>query len=191
MTDAEIISGLQQDGAVRSKCEFALYQSYSYFIREGCKKYNLNADESQIAYSDAVLSVIINITKNNFEGRSLLKTYMFQIYSNKCVDQVRKNTTNKSSVHHGTGISEMLVQLPDNAKHVVEKMMQKYQLSIVAEKLKEVGDKCREMLLFFEEGFSDREIAEKLQYQTAAVAKTSRLRCLDKLREKLRGIITT
>ncbi len=190
MTDAEIISGLQQNGAERKKCEFALYQSYNYFIREGCKKYHLDDDESQIAYSDAVLSVIVNTTNNTFEGRSSLKTYLFQIYSNKCVDFVRKNTTNKSSVHNGTGISDMLWQLPDNAKHVVEKMMQKYQRSIIAEKLKEVGEKCREMLLFFEEGYSDKEIAEKLQYQTAAVAKTSRLRCLDKLREKVKGIIS-
>jgi RNA polymerase sigma factor (sigma-70 family) len=189
MTDAEIIFGLQQNGAERSKCEFALYQAYNYFIKEGCKKYKLNDDESQIAYSDAVLSVIINITNSNFEGRSSLKTYLFQIYSNKCVDLVRKNTTNKSSVHNSTGITEMLAQLPDNAKHVVEKMMQKYQLSVIAEKLKEVGEKCREMLLLFEEGYTDKEIAEQLQYQTAAVAKTSRLRCLDKLREIVKGTV--
>ena len=103
---------------------------------------------------------------------------------------VRKNTTNKSSVHNGTGISDMLEQLPDNAKHVVERMMDKYQLSVIAEKLKEVGEKCKEMLLLFEEGYSDKEIAEKLQYQTAAVAKTSRLRCLDKLREKVKGTVS-
>jgi RNA polymerase sigma-70 factor (ECF subfamily) len=190
MTDAEIISGLKQNGAERSRCEFALYQSYNYFIREGCKKYSLSADESQIAYSDAIFSVIISIGKNLFEGRSSLKSYLFQIYSNKCVDLVRKNTTNKSSVHNGTGISDMLGQLPDGAKNAVEKMMQKYQLSVIAEKLKEIGEKCREMLLFFEEGYSDKEIAEKLQYQTAAVAKTSRLRCLDKLREKVKSTIS-
>ena len=154
MTNAELIFGLQQKGHERSKFEFALYQAYNYFIKEGCKKYKLSHDESQIAYSDAVLSVIINITNSNFEGRSSLKTYLFQIYSNKCVDMVRKNTTNKSSVHNGTGISDMLEQLPDNAKHVVERMMDKYQLSVIAEKLKEVGEKCKEMLLLFEEGYS-------------------------------------
>jgi RNA polymerase sigma factor (sigma-70 family) len=191
MGDEEMIAGLQQNGAERNRCEHALYQTYNYFILEGSKKYNLNEDESQIAYSDAVLSVIVNIVKSNFEGRSSLKTYLFQIYSNKCVDLVRKNTTNKSSVHNGIGISDMLGQLPDDAKNAVEKMMHKYQLTVIAEKLKEVGEKCREMLLFFEEGYSDREIAEKLQYQTAAVAKTSRLRCLDKLREKVKNTISS
>lgn len=189
MNDEELIAGLQVSGTERSRSEKLLYETYSYFIREGVWKYKLSEDESQIAYADAVLSLLTNVNKGLFEGRSSVKTYLFQIYSNKCVDLVRKNTTNKSSVHHGTSASEMLVQMPDNARNAVEKMMHKYKLSVIAEKLKEVGEKCREMLLFFEEGFSDKEIADKMQYQTAAVVKTSRLRCLDKLREKVKGIV--
>jgi RNA polymerase sigma-70 factor (ECF subfamily) len=189
MTDTLLITGLQQGGAERRKYENELYLTYNYFIGEGCNKYNLTEDESFSAYSDAVLSVIQNITSGRFEGRSSIKTYLFQIFSNKCVDLVRKNTTNKSSVNQGIGISEMMTQLPDAARNVVDKMMQKYQLGVLAAKLKEIGEKCRDMLLMFEEGFTDREIAEKLQYQTAAVAKTTRLRCLDKLREKVKAEI--
>jgi RNA polymerase sigma factor (sigma-70 family) len=188
MTDTQLITGLQQGGAERKKYEGELYLTYHYFIREGCNKYNLSEDDSFSAYSDAVLSVLNNITSGRFEGRSSIKTYLFQIFSNKCVDLVRRNTTNKSSVNHGTVVSEMLMQLPDAARNAVDKMMQKYNLQLLADKLKEIGEKCRDMLLLFEEGFTDREIAEQLQYQTAAVAKTSRLRCLDKLREKMKGI---
>mgnify|MGYP006362767173 CR=1 FL=1 len=191
MTDTQLITGLQQGSAERKKYEGELYLTYNYFIREGCNKYKLSEDDSFSAYSDAVLSVLNNITSGRFEGRSSIKTYLFQIFSNKCVDLVRKNTTNKSSVNQGIGVSEILMQLPDAARNVVDKMMQKYNLGILAEKLKEIGDKCRDMLLLFEEGFTDREIAEQLQYQTAAVAKTSRLRCLDKLREKIKGTITS
>ncbi len=189
MTDSLLITGLQQAGAERRKYENELYLTYNYFIREGCSKYNLTEDESFSAYSDAVLSVINNVSSGRFEGRSSIKTYLFQIFSNKCVDLVRKNTTNKSSVNQGLGISEMIMQLPDAARNAVEKMMQKYQLGVLNAKLKEIGDKCREMLLMFEEGFTDREIAEHMQYQTAAVVKTTRLRCLDKLREKVKAEI--
>jgi hypothetical protein len=41
--------------------------------------------------------------------------------------------------------------------------------------------------LMFEDGLTDKEIAELLSYNNAAVVKTTRLRCLDKLREKVAG----
>ncbi len=39
------------------------------------------------------------------------------------------------------------------------------------------------MVLAWGEGFTDNQIAQELGYQSANVAKVSRLRCLDKLRE--------
>jgi len=41
----------------------------------------------------------------------------------------------------------------------------------------------------FEDGVSDKEIAEALAYNNAAVVKTTRLRCLEKLRDKVRGAL--
>lgn len=190
MNDIQLIAGLQSGGVERKKAEDHLYLTFNYFINEGCKRYRLSEDESFSAYSDAVLSVIISISKNSFEGRSSIKTYLFQIFSNKCVDLVRKNTTNKSSINTVLPVSELMLQLPDNARTVVERLMDKYKRSVLADKLNEIGDKCKEMLLLFEEGFSDKEIARHLQYQSPEVAKTSRLRCLDKLREKIKTSTT-
>lgn len=51
--------------------------------------------------------------------------------------------------------------------------------------LDSIGEKCKEILLLFEDGYSDKDIAEKLAYHTAAVAKTTRLRCRDKLKNLL------
>ena len=90
MNDVQLIAGLQSVGFERKKAEDNLYLTYNYFINEGCKKYRLTEDDSFSAYSDAVFSVITAITGNRFEGRSSIKTYLFQIFSNKCVDLVRK-----------------------------------------------------------------------------------------------------
>ena len=190
MTDQELIHGLRLGEGSRQRFENELYLTYRYFIQEGCQKYRLNQEDGFSAYSDAVLSVITSITGNRFEGRSSLKTYLFQIFSNKCVDLVRRNTSNKSSVHHSSALPEMMQQMPDGAKNAVERMMQKFQWSLVAGKLQELGDKCRQMLRLFEEGYSDQQIADAMAYQTAAVAKTSRLRCIDKLREKINETLT-
>jgi len=187
--DFQILYGLRGNYSERSRHEKALYQQYYYFIDEGCRKYNLNYDDSFTAYSDTILSAIQNIINNNFDGRSSLKTYLYQIFSNKCIDLIRKNTTNKQQVHKTMPVPEMLNQLPDAAKTIVERLMTGELKAKIKEQLNAIGEKCKEILLMFEDGVSDKEIAEALAYHNAAVVKTTRLRCLEKLREKVRGAL--
>jgi RNA polymerase sigma-70 factor (ECF subfamily) len=61
-------------------------------------------------------------------------------------------------------------------------------MQAIKEQLKNIGDKCREILLLFEDGFTDREIAEELSYNSPAVAKTTRIRCIEKLKEKVNAL---
>jgi RNA polymerase sigma-70 factor (ECF subfamily) len=187
--DSEILYGLRADYAERCRQEKVLYQQYYYFIDEGCRKYNLSYEDSFSAYSDTVLSALHNIINNNFDGRSSLKTYLYQIFSNKCIDLIRKNTTNKQQVHKTMAVPEMLSQLPDAAKTIVERLVTSEMKAKIKEQLNAIGEKCKEVLLMFEDGLSDKEIAEALAYNNAAVVKTTRLRCLEKLREKVRGAL--
>lgn len=187
--DIQIINSLKSGGKERVQSEQLLYTTYYYFIDEGSRKFNLNSDDSFSAYSDAVLSTILNVVSGSFDGRSSLKTYLFQIFSNKCIDLVRKNTTNKQQVHKTMPVPELLSQLPDAARNIVEKLITNEKRKALAESLEKIGEKCREMLLLFEDGFSDKEIAEQLAYNNAAVAKTTRLRCLEKLKEKMQAAV--
>ena len=186
-SDTEIISNLAAGYAERTRQEKKLYEEYFYFVNEGCRKYNLTHEDSFSAYSDAFLSALLNIVSGRFDGRSSIKTYLFQIFSNKCIDLIRKSTTNKQQVFKTAEMPELMSQLPDAAKNAVEKMMNQEQRTAVKETLEQIGERCKEVLLLFEEGYTDKEIAEHLNYNNAAVVKTTRLRCLDKLREKVKA----
>jgi RNA polymerase sigma factor (sigma-70 family) len=185
--DARILEGLKADYAERSRQEKILYQQYAYFVDEGCRKYNLSYDDSFSAYSDAVLSALHNIINERFDGRFSLKTYLYQIFSNKCIDLVRKNTTNKQQVHKTMPVADAMNQLPDSAKNIIEKLVTHELKAKIKKQLDAIGQKCKELLLMFEDGLTDKEIAEVLSYSNAAVVKTTRLRCLDKLRERITG----
>lgn len=185
--DSDIIYGLKAGIKQRSQYEKILYNQYKYFIDEGCRKQNLNYDESFSAYSDAVLSAIHNIVNGQFDGRSSIKTYLYQIFFNKCIDLIRKNTTNKQQVHKTMPVPELMNQLPDNAKTIVERLMNTELKTKIKAQLNTIGEKCKELLLMFEDGLSDKEIALELSYNNAAVVKTTRLRCLEKLRERVRA----
>jgi RNA polymerase sigma factor (sigma-70 family) len=182
-TDQEIIEQLRQSGIDKRRSEEQLFNRFSYFVREGMTKHALSEDESFNAYSDTILAALENIRNTHFEARASLKTYLYQIFHNKCVDLLRKRTTNKNSVHRYESISDRLMLLSDTARSVVQKLIDKADWNLLREKLKELEEKCRQLLMFWGENYSDKEIASLLNYKTADVVKTSRLRCLERLRK--------
>ncbi|MCU0327239.1 MAG: RNA polymerase subunit sigma-24, partial [Spirosomaceae bacterium] len=91
--DNELIKGIRAGGTQRRYFENLLYDKYSYLIRDATRKHKIEEEDASMAYSDAILTGIENIASGRFEGRSELKTYIFQIFYNKCVDVIRRNTT--------------------------------------------------------------------------------------------------
>lgn len=180
------MAGIRAGGPQRRLYENKLYEKYDYLIAEGVRKHRLTEDDCASAYSDAILTLFEHITNGRFEGRSELRTYLYQIFSNKCVDAIRKKTTNRSSVHDAYSLDDTLMQLPDAARSVVQSLIAQSDVEDLHRHLNELGDKCRSMILAWGEGYSDDEIAQTMGYNSAAVAKTSRLRCMEKLRERYR-----
>ena len=181
--DEEMIRNLKESKIVRRKAEDELFSRHIYFIKEGINKYSLDQEDAFNAYSDTILQVINNISRNLFEKRSSLKTYLYRIFNNKCVDLIRKKTTNKSSVHQTAPISDMLTMISDPAKTVIQQLIEKNDIALLRTKLNETGENCKQLLSMFADGYNDKEIAMNMEYKSADVVKTSRLRCLDKLRQ--------
>ena len=178
-----LIQNLLQKGSERRKAEDVLFSRYTYFIKEGIQKYSFTEDESFNAYSDTILQALHNIITGVFENRSSLKTYLFKIFTNKCVDLIRKKTTNKNSIHQTAEISQGMEMISDAAKTIIQQMTEKIDLQVLKTKMNQLADNCRQLLNMFAEGFSDKEIAVTMEYKSADVVKTSRLRCIDKLRQ--------
>ena len=181
--DEDIIERLQTDSMQKRKAEEDLFKKHLYFIKEGMKKYLLSEEEVFDAYSDTILYAIGSISEGIFEKRSSLKTYLYRIFINKCVDLIRKKTTNKNSIHQTDSITDMLLKLADNGSTIIQRLIEKTNTELLNILINELGDKCRQLLNLFADGYTDKEIAESLNYKTADVIKTSRLRCIQKLRQ--------
>jgi RNA polymerase sigma-70 factor (ECF subfamily) len=181
--DSRIIADVQKGGALRRKAEDDLFNTYSYNIQEGIKKYSIREEDAFDAYSDTILSVISSIANGRFEQRSSLKTFIYRIFHHKCVDLIRKSSTNKESVNRVAQLPDALLQLPDSAKTIVQDLIERIDIDEMQKKLEKLGEACKSMLMLFAEGYSDKQIAEIMKYNSSDVAKTSRLRCLQKLRQ--------
>lgn len=180
--DDEMIRVIRENKMARRQAENQLFNQYAYLIQEGMKKYSLEQEDAFTAYSDTILQSLDNIAGSLFEKRSSLKTYLYKIFINKCVDLIRKKTTNKRSIHQTSPISEMMNMMADRAKNVIQQLIEKNDFDLLRTRLNELGENCRKLLLFFADGYNDKEIAVFMEYKTADVVKTSRLRCLGKLR---------
>jgi RNA polymerase sigma factor (sigma-70 family) len=183
LSDEAIIKGVLSDGILQRTTENRLYEQYFYFIKDATYKHQLTEDEAASIYSDTILAFIENVRNHKFEGKSAIKTYLFQIFSNKCVDFIRRTSTNKMSVHETQPMEDFMFGMPDDSKNVLQKLITENDFDKLNEKIGLLGDKCQQMLLAWGEGFSDNKIAEDLGYQSANVAKVSRLRCLEKLKD--------
>ncbi|MEP6712664.1 MAG: RNA polymerase sigma factor [Ferruginibacter sp.] len=181
--DEELINSLRQNSSAKRKAEEQLFTKYMYFIREGMHRYSLTEEEAFDAYSDCILQAINNIVTGIFAQQASIKTYLYRIFNNKCVDLIRKKTTNKQGIHQTAEISHWMEMISDAAKTVVQQLMDKTDIEILKIKLNQLADNCRQMLSMFAEGLSDKEIAYAMEYKSADVVKTSRLRCLDKLKQ--------
>jgi|SRR5580658_5320422 RNA polymerase sigma factor (sigma-70 family) len=186
--DRQIIGLLRQEGFDKRKGEEGLFTKYAYFIRKGMRKHGLSEEEAFDAYSDSVLVVIESISNETFKGESSLKSYLYKIFHNKCVDLFRKNSTNKNSVNRAQSINEELFRLTDKSRSILQTLIEKADWGLLKERLTQIGEDCKKMLLLWAESYSDKEIAVVLEYKTANVVKTSRLRCLAKLRQLYHAI---
>ena len=183
LSDENIIHGIMADGILQRTTENKLYEHFFYFIKDATFKHKLLEDEAASLYTDTILAFIENVKNKRFEGKSAVKTYLYQIFSNKCVDFLRKTTTNKMSVHEAQPIQGWILSMPDDSKSALQELISEHEIEVLKGKIKLLGEKCQQMLMAWGEGFSDNKIAEELGYQSSNVAKISRLRCMNNLRE--------
>lgn len=184
-SENEIIENLKSSGNARRKAEEQLFSMYSYLIPTGTCKYLINEEEAFDAYSDTVLAAIHTISAGTFKGRSSFKTFFYEIFHNKCVDLIRKKGARKNSVHATISIGGLENYLSDHSKSVIEELMSKSDVDKVKRKMSQLSEISQQLLLLSADGYTDREIAEIMNFKTANVVKTSRLRCLKKLRQLL------
>ena len=181
--DRQVIGLILQGGLERRKGEETLFAGYVYFVQQGMRKYGLSEDQAFNAYSDSILAAIDNICTGTFQGNSSLKTYLYRIFRNKCVSLLRNNATSKNSMNRALPIEDQLSQVSDKSRSILQVLIDKADWRLLKERLNHLSDDCRKMLLLWADNFSDKEIAVAMEYKTADVAKTSRLRCLEKLRK--------
>jgi RNA polymerase sigma factor (sigma-70 family) len=176
--EAEVIAGLKAGGASREKYTRFLYKQYAGFIIKGQRKYRLSYEEAWDAFTDSVIKLCKQIEDERFSTAGKMGGYLFRIFSNKCVDIVRKNSS--LQVEWIDDIPEM----QDEARNTLRNLIQKEQVSVLSSYMDKLGDTCKQILLDSEYyGYSIEEIAKRIGYKNGPSVSSKKYRCLEQLRK--------
>ncbi len=179
--DQQILDGLLADGLSERRYTQLFYEQYMDFIYSGIKRHGLSFEDAQDAYSDAVIGTCRQIRQGRFRGESKLSTYLFQAFSNRCVDRIRKNSS-----HVIEEEVEQYQHLPDKARNILKQLELQEELSEVKRLMDQLGEKCRRILIEAEYyGYTMEEIAERMGFNKGATASNIKYRCMKRLRDLL------
>ena len=180
--EQEILNKIRSTGIIKMKGEEHLFKKYFYFIRYGRNKFSLTEDDLFDAYSDTIIAAIRSITGDSFQKKSSLKTFLYQIFHNRCVDILRKKTALKSTINQTVSINDLQIYLSDNSQSVIDQLIKKADAEAFKQQINQLCSKSQRLMLLAAEGYTDKEIAIKMNFKTRDVVKTSRLRCMRTLR---------
>ncbi|MGB3465769.1 MAG: sigma-70 family RNA polymerase sigma factor [Cyclobacteriaceae bacterium] len=161
-----------------------LYQTYKQeFIEWTLKSYTVNEEIAMDAFQEAVIAFYLNIRKGKIQQLdSSVKTYLFAIGKNKLLNKMRKEQKEMLIEREETWTEADLSDFTIDPFEVNERQ------DYLIRALQQIGEKCRQLLqLFYFDGNSMEAISIKMGFKNENVAKTQKLRCLNTLKDRMKG----
>ncbi len=181
-SDEELIAGIQQGGITRDKHLTYIFDQYAGFVVKLQQEKRLTLSEAKDAYVDAVVALGEKVANGKFQGNSKLSTYLYRIFSNKCIDVIRKKTARQVDMTYE------LPDLKDPEKNLLDALAIRDQAGLLKEMVQELGAKCQQILMDWAyHGYKMDEIAQRAGLKDADSAYSQKYKCLKKLRERIKS----
>lgn len=162
--------------------EYRFIQDLYTSHREYCVQYISNrnyasTEDAEDIFSDAILTVRDNIIDQKLKNANNLKSYILGI----CLNMAReKNRTHKKNSKKENEV-RLLLYGNDHNSMTDEAEDRNEMIDLCKKALDALDQKCREIIkLFYLDSLDMKEIAERLGFANANVAKSSKSRCYKK-----------
>ena len=152
------------------------------FVNWSQGKFGISEDDALDHYQDTMTIFFEKIMNGSLtEIESSLKTYLFSIGKNKVRQQFDEAARKEK---HGDGLQEHYRFLAEDSDAAVIFEEAKRQ---TAELFNSIGEGCKEILrLFYYEKRSMSEIASIMGHKNEGVSRTTKKRCLEKIRSEVK-----
>ena len=183
-SDQILIAYMQAGGTQRERSVRILFDRHTNWVPVMCRQYRLNEDDVLSAYLDAIMALHNQVRMNRFRGASSIKTYLYTIFKNKCLDLLRKESSSKVKVL----LNESLLEVYDEYSDLVRAISNREELERVKRCFGQQGKFCKHFLLdIFFNDFNTEELKKKYQMKDAKQIRNRKHKCMEKFR-KLMGL---
>lgn len=153
------------------------YRMCLYFIKQN----NGSEIEAQDIFQEIMLIIYEQFVIEDKSIECSIKTYIYSINRNLWLNKL-KEMNKKVSIHEFEDFLEVNV----DDRSIDLKQEDEKRFSILENSLKQLGEKCKQILqLFYYEKKSMELIAEQLNYTNALNAKNQKYKCLKQLKQKI------
>lgn len=171
-SDEVLVSRLQQGD--NQALEY-IYSAYWPMVANFVRTNNGSPQEAEDLYQEGIITLYEQVRKGNFNMASSIKTYLYAICRNKWLGKLKKQVP-------VTDVEEQLQQIPaeepdTDAPYVDD--------AAVKQALDGMGEPCRSIIVgYYYHKISLEQLAAKLNYASANVAKQQKFRCIERLKKK-------
>ena len=176
-SDEELIAGIRSGGALRERCINFLLDHWAFLIPKMRKHYTIDKETAEELYLDAAFVLYEHIQSGQFREESKIATYLYRVYSNKCIDFIRKKTIDK------TRLFEQVPDQEDPSGTILKTLILKEDFERAITLMDRLGEFCKKLLLdalYWD--YSLEEIAKRHQLKDTIEVSKKKYRCLQKLK---------
>lgn len=154
-----------------------LYNKYSGKIKWMILQNNGTETEAADVFQDALLSIYNKAKEGNFTLTCPFEAFLYLVCKNKWLNNLSKKKNQKVTNTDTDGFNYIG---EDNFKLAEDCVLQQERNDLLAQKLNEMGQGCRDLLRLSWSGISMDEVAKKLNV-TYAYARKKKSECMAKL----------
>ena len=145
-------------------------------INKVCQSLGIAEEDAMDRFTDSLIAFTHQVELHQFKGKSKASTYFYRILYNKCVDFLRKSSTNKIDC------MESPPEYIDSRSFSVE-YENKEETRQILDVLHKMGEPCKTILFEWAYwGYKISEIAQRNNFGNAEQLKRKKYTCLEKLR---------
>ncbi|MEL6843073.1 MAG: sigma-70 family RNA polymerase sigma factor [Bacteroidota bacterium] len=178
LSDLQIRQGIQAGGQAAESAVAALYRQE----RERClaflQKQGANTEEAKDLFQEAVISVFENIRAERFRGESKLGNYLLSVARFLWLNRVKRSAI--------ADRYEQSLEAPQDHPGPLPHLLAKEEQRQIGALFEQLGEQCAEVLqrsLYWEDTME--ELAQRLGYANAQIARNKKYRCLERLRKMI------
>lgn len=179
-TDNLLIEEIKAGGQKRQNAITKIYQDKDLKkqVVAFVKNNNGSLQDGVDIFHEGIIAFDENVRKNKYLGEGSLKGYLYSICRFLWLNRLKRN---KKMIYTAetSELDQVSFETPESLS------LQEEQKQMLDQLLKQLGDKCQQILELWKLSYSMEEIAEKVGLDNAGIARRQRYNCYQKLMQIL------